>query len=1458
MSKSKYKFYRDLAVIIGINNYSNGIPELETPVPDAKKLAKILQENYQYEAQILLNEKATLKQLNFLLEDFKQKTLRLPDKTVQIEENDRLIFYFAGHGIVLRDGLENTDNLEGYIVPQDARGDILLQNNILLPMQDLHDALAQLPCRHLLIILDCCFAGAFRSSLYREIVPARKVYKQRYDRFIKDRAWQAIASAAHDQKAIDHLGCFGQRGSTGKHSPFAEALFEGLRGAADTTLREGDGIITATELYCYLRDRVEELTDKYDKRQTPGLFPLKKHDKGEYIFLLPNFDQNNLEDAPALKEENNPYRGLKSYEEEHSLLFFGRDELVKELSTHVSQTNNPLTVVLGISGSGKSSLVKAGLIPYLRKHHNQEWYIIPTIRPGDNPFTSLAEALVEKSETDGNYLNKIQSLNQTLKQIPQDFIKIIQELQPIPQKVKILLVIDQFEELITVCNPQEKEQFLNFLGSILEAHPQQMTIVLTLRSDFEPRFLDSALKAYWTQSRFPIRAMRSDELRQAIERPANEKMLDFDPPNLVDQLIDEVGQMPGALSLLSFTLSELYIKAINRESRTLSKTDYDTLGGVAGSLTQRATQEYQTLVKLDPAYEHTVRQLMLRMVAIEGNELARRRVPMSELEYESVEKNQRVSQAIARFSAARLIVEGKEIGDEPYVEPAHDALVNGWNKLQEWKNLEQESLVLRQRLTPSANDWLKNGCKSDYLWIRDPRLAILEKVLELPSEENWLNQLETEFVKTSIQKRQDELEETKEQLRISEERRIEAEKQNAIALARNSEALLSSNQQLEALIAAVKAGIKLQNLLAEKAISLQNLLFKQTVIALERAVYGVRERNRLEGHSGPVQSVCFSPDGKMIATASWDNIVKLWSREGKELKTLKGHYDGVLSVCFSPNGKTVVSTGWDNTIRIWNLEGQELTQHPLGFGHRDQVWCVCFSPDGEMIASASHDRRVKLWNKDGQFLRNLCESSTTEHELTVSSVCFSPNGQIIATASYDNTVKLWNLDGTLIKSFTHHGTVYDISFSIDGNTIASASADKTVKIWSLNDKKPVTLKGHEGEVTSVRFSPDGKIIASGSKDNYVKLWSKDGQEITTLRGHTAEITSVNFSLDGNIIASASQDSTVKIWSKEGQQITILPEYGEGVTQACFSPDGKTIVGNAENTLKLWNLDTQESKIFSDITGAKNGISFSFSPDGNAIAVCGGFDKMVKLCNLEGQEIKNSNDYYHAIRAIRFSPDGKTIAFNNNRKIDLWNWENQEIKTLSGHTGQVWSLCFSPDSEIIVSGSDGSDKTIKLWNLSSGEFIPLEGHSNSVNQVCFSPDGEIIASASSDNTVKLWNLNGQELKTLRGHSYQVFDVIFSLDGEMIASADWDGTIKLWNRDGQLLTTLEKRSEKVSSISFSPDVQILAVASNKGVILWNFNLNDLVVRGCSWLHDYLMNNSNVQEERNLCCNFRTNAS
>jgi hypothetical protein len=364
---------------------------------------------------------------------------------------------------------------------------------------------------------------------------------------------------------------------------------------------------------------------------------------------------------------------------------------------------------------------------------------------------------------------------------------------------------------------KEWQQFLSMLKITLESHQDRLHIVLTLRSDFEPRFLDSVLKAHWRKGRFPVRAMNSDELREAIEQPARQQALYFEPPDFVGRLIDEVGQMPGALPLLSFTLSELYIKLTKRwidpnsSDRALRIKDYEELDGVAGALTRRATQEYDRLMEdKDPedeyrggfgkqegkAYQATMRRVMLRMVAIEGGGVARRRVPESELKYSSREEDNRVTTVIERLVKARLLVKGQETG-EPYVEPAHDFLVRGWDKLQSWIKEEQEDLALQQRLTIAAQDWIR---RRGSLWIEEAdRLIKLNEVIN--SNNNWLNRLETVFVKRSSKVRQDRIKKLEEDLRISEQRRRIADSRQ---LAAQSQAVFKDYPQ-RALLLAVEA-----------------------------------------------------------------------------------------------------------------------------------------------------------------------------------------------------------------------------------------------------------------------------------------------------------------------------------------------------------------------------------------------------------------------------------------------------------------------------------------------------------------------------------------------------------------------------------------------------------------------------------------------------------------------------
>lgn len=758
------QFKRNLALVIGINQYENGINPLQTAVPDVQKLSSILTEVHDYTLihpdadtqAAVLNTEATLAQLRTLLSEV------LPNR-IQPTCHDRLFIYFAGHGITRQ---IDDQGPQGFLVPQDA--DI---NNCdsLLPMSELYDALNQLECRHLFIILDCCFAGMFRWASTRKVVLVPdEIHWEHYHRFIKYPAWQVITSAAHNQEALDYLDNRTSDASA-KHSPFAKALFEGLlEQKADLV---PDGVITAAELYLYLRDYVEKHSNE---RQTPGFWPLNKHDRGEYIFQLVSEENLNLKPAPKLEKDNNPYRGLEAFEEKHAHFFFGREEVIKALIDHLLASQQQFTIVDGISGSGKSSLVKAGLLPKLREQQGDRWHIFEPVRPGSEPYLALARTLLPP-KTDSSDLRKAgDAIRASADTLP----LLMEAWSQRHEGKKLLLVIDQFEELVTLAPtpltvqgkvtwgrrfvwqptdaPSEGDfrrwqVFSERLVQAIEACPQ-MHVLVTLRSDFAPRFQKTALSDRWGAARFFVRPMRSDELREAAIGPANEMALYFEPAKLVDTLIDEVAQTPGALPLLSFTLSELYLKlyaAWNKEGKDdralCVDSDFYRQGGVAGLLARRANEEYERLP--DEAHQKTMRRVMLRMVALEGSEAVKHRVSRRELLYVSEAENQRVETVLNRLDTARLIVGGNEAGIA-YVEPAHDFLVHGWDRLQTWIREERETLLLQQLLVPASNNWLKT--RRD-LWNGNSRLSVLKKIQK--SRNNWLNGLEVLFVRCSLNRK---------------------------------------------------------------------------------------------------------------------------------------------------------------------------------------------------------------------------------------------------------------------------------------------------------------------------------------------------------------------------------------------------------------------------------------------------------------------------------------------------------------------------------------------------------------------------------------------------------------------------------------------------------------------------------------------------------------------------------
>ena len=614
----------------------------------------------------------------------------------------------------------------------------------------------------------------------------------------------------------------------------------------------------------------------------------------------------------------------------------------------------------------------------------------------------------------------------------------------------------------------------------------------------------------------------------------------------------------------------------------------------------------------------------------------------------------------------------------------------------------------------------------------------------------------------------------------------------------------------------------------------------------------------LRGHTAPVTCVVFSPDGGRIASASYDNTLRLWDRAtGQELRLFKPDTREEPPDPFRPDGAQIASVGFDHALKLWDTaSGRVLAQFKRNRGSaasgangktRDSAgddlspksWdaataeelhalkgssCVVFSPDGAKIATASDDNIVMLW--DAVKGQEIC--AFEGHSGTANSVAFSPDGALLASASHDRTVKLWDVvTHKEVRTFRGHSSEVNwVAFSPDGSKIASAGRDQTIKLWDASSGREIrTLRGHPSAVTGVAFSPDGAQIASSSLDNTIKLWdTTTGQESTTFSGHAADVAGVAFSPDGAALASASFDNSVKLWDAlSTREPRTFKGHSADVTGVAFSPDGKRIVsGSHDNTLEIWDaVSGQEVQVLKGHLSAVT--CLAFSSDGAKLASASRDGALILWDARSGQEswrIKGSSEF---VSSVAFSADGAKIATGSyDRTVKLWDTNTgRELHNLQGHRRRISCVAFSPNGSTLVSAS--YDRTLKLWDVATGqELRTFEGHSAPVISVAFSPSSTEIASGSYDGTLKLWDAdNGRELRTLAGHSEPVYSVAFNPDGSRLASAGADHSVKLWDPvNGQEMLALKGHTDAVRSVTFSADGGKLASAGSDGTIrLWD---------------------------------------
>lgn len=1150
--------------------------------------------------------------------------------------------------------------------------------------------------------------------------------------------------------------------------------------------------------------------------------------------------------APASDGEcqlpGEPYRGLESFDTEHSEFYFGREKQVRELCRRIKRW--PFVTILGGSGSGKSSLLRCGLNTAVAGEELPELATATrlTFRPGRNPVSALAEVLATMVDRVGEstVADLADEFTKTLSEEPRGLLATMRSRLPLDNLV--LICVDQFEEVFTQNTDQQTtEQFVKLLTAVARNHNDRYRIVITLRADFLQESLSLPMLTELIENRtLMLGEMTPDALREVVVRPAQVAGAYLEK-GLTERILSDLRDQRGSLPLLQHALAELWSR---RRGRWLCNEDYTEIGGVAGALQRRADLTFESLSKRE---QRIARMIFLRLTTPgDGVPPTRNRVKLSELA--PWDENPTFVRAVVdklRDKEARLLV----THEDGSVEVTHETLIKNWETLGKWLEQSREDIREHKRITRASKEWMSLRDES-LLWVA----GRLHKALSFSdANPEFINSLEREF-----------LEECKAKLSQS--------KANSRKSRRTTLALVIGVILLCSL-AAVSAGF--QWLVA------RNSLAQSTVnrLLMEARKLEGDERTRLSlatialriSLENTKPSQLFQAQKRKrglqvgLTETSADEVWRylrsrptFWSRTLRKAVADANLHSSPTCVAFSDVNDFFASGGADGLVYLWKID--ELWAGPTILkAHKGPVRTIAFSPKGAYLASGGNDTDIRLWSITEQNLPNQILEGHTD---LVTSLAFSPDGEYLASGSVDKTVRLWNMtnpDSAPLVYSRHEDYVLCVAISSDSGLIASGSSDETIHLRRLGvpSTEPRILKGHGGYVSSVAFSRDGRTLASGSKDGNVRLWDVDHQSPTPrlLVGHLQPVRSVAFSPTGHLLATGSDDSTLRLWNLAGSesQPTVLEE--PTVTSVAFARDGTTIAtGSFTRAVKIWDIGSRQTqakvltgapssciayspKLSRLVAASKTNAAYWTRKDSKPTIVDATRDTSSSSERVIGVALSQNGRYL--VRSYESHIDIPTASDSfprsSQRRLLIWDLEQlgtpRTLDGLARQQGRPDVLAFSIDGRYLAQAGD--DK-IRVWDLTRPQVASYDLESESAPQVSergesilsltFSNDAMRVAAGSADNFVRVWSLGSPTTspQIFKGHGQFVGTIAFSNDGELLASGSADGTVRVWITDvpEKLPLVLKTPDARVNTVLFSPEDEWIAAGASDGTVrLWN---------------------------------------